>query len=231
MASRWAVGQNARMAASRGAADRLVGLLLFLPVPLVLWLFTRAPLGVGPSIALGALLVITHRLYARPWALARADRRCLWCGGAAGDGAHRVEVVEPPGRTAWRACSAPHADRLRRTLGWIARHRLPVLAGIGGAIVLLVLGGPLAARGWLGPVSFEDLSLIFRGLVALTVLPLALIGPFSREPGPQAPRLPFPLHIQALIGTSAVMWLFRVVGAIWLAQGLVYWIGKMAGGR
>ncbi|MCU0224591.1 MAG: hypothetical protein MUF27_11085 [Acidobacteria bacterium] len=219
------------MAGSRGAADRLVGLLLFLPVPVVLWLFTRAPLGVGPSLALGVALMLTHRLYARTWALARADRRCLWCGAAAGDGAHRVEVVEPQDRTAWRACSARHADRLRRTLGWIARHRLPVLAGIGGAILLLALGGPLAARGWLGPVSFEDLSHTFRALVALTVLPLALIGPFSRDPGPEPPRLPFPVHIQSLIGTSAVMWLFRVVGAIWLAQGLVYWIGKTAGGR
>ena len=219
------------MAATRGATDRLVGLLLFLPVPVVLWLFTRAPLGVGPSITLGLLLVITHRLYARPWALARADRRCLWCGGAAGEGAHRVEVVEPQGRTAWRACSAPHADRLRRTLGWTARRRLPVLAGIGGAILLQVLGGPLAARGWLGPASFDDLSHAFRALVALTVLPLALIGPFSRDPRPDPPRLPFPVHIQALIGTGAVMWLFRVVGAIWLAQGLIYWLGKTAGGR
>jgi hypothetical protein len=175
--------------------------------------------------------MLTHRLYARRWALARADRRCLWCGGAADDGAPRLEVAEPPGRSAWRACSAPHADRLRRALGWIARHRSLVLGGIGGAILLLVVGGPLAARGRLGPISFDDVSFAFRTLVALTVLPLALIGPFSREPGPEPPRVPFPVHIQALIGTSAVMWLFRIVGAIWLAQGLIYWIGKTAGGR
>jgi hypothetical protein len=219
------------MASSRGSADRLVGLLLFLPVPAVLWLFTRAPLGAGPSIALGVIVMLTHRLYARPWALARTGRRCLWCGGAAADGAFPVEVVEPPGRTAWRACSAPHADRVRRTLGWVARHRPLVLGGIGGAILALVIGGPLAARGWLGPVAFPDLSIVFRTLVALTVLPLALLGPFSRDPGAEPPRVPFPVHIQALIGTNAVMWLFRVVGAIWLAQGLVYWIGKTAGGR
>ena len=219
------------MTSSPGSADRLVGLLLFLPVPLVLWLFTRAPLGVGPSLGLGVVVMLTHRLYARPWALARAERRCLWCGGPAAKGVLPVDIVEPPGRTAWRACSAPHADRLRRTLGWAARHRLLVLGGIGGAILALLIGGPLASRGALGPVTGPDLSIAFRTLVALTVLPLALIGPFSREPGPEPPRVPFPVHIQALIGTSAVMWLFRIVGAIWLAQGLIYWIGKTAGGR
>jgi len=53
--------------------DRLLGILLFLPVPVVLVLFTRAPLGVGISLALGVGLMLTHRLYARPFALARAD--------------------------------------------------------------------------------------------------------------------------------------------------------------
>ena len=59
---------------------RAIGLLLFLPVPLVLFLFTRAPLGILPSLGIGIALMLTHRFYARPWALARAHRRCLWCG-------------------------------------------------------------------------------------------------------------------------------------------------------
>jgi hypothetical protein len=29
--------------------------------------------------------------------------------------------------------------------------------------------------------------------------------------------VPFPVHIQALIGTWAVLWLFRIVGLAWLA--------------
>ena len=46
--------------------DRLLGLLLFLPVPLVLWLFTRQALGTLGSLANGLALTATHRLYARP---------------------------------------------------------------------------------------------------------------------------------------------------------------------
>ena len=43
--------------------DRLLGLLLFLPVPLVLWLFTRQPLSTLASLAVGFALMATHRLY------------------------------------------------------------------------------------------------------------------------------------------------------------------------
>ncbi len=212
------------MGTGAAPADRAIGILLFLPVPVVLWLFTRAPLGVGPSILLGVVLMLTHRLYARPWALARSARRCLWCAGpAAGP---LVQVAEPPGETTWRTCGEPHRERLGRTLGWVARWRLFVLAGIGGAILALVLGGPLAARGWLGSLGFSDVSAFFRLAVAVTVLPLSLVGPFSRAPGAGVPRLPFPVHIQALIGTLAVLWLFRIVGVIWLVQGLGHFVGR-----
>ncbi|HET7294709.1 MAG TPA: hypothetical protein VFM88_19965, partial [Vicinamibacteria bacterium] len=57
--------------------------------------------------------------------------------------------------------------------------------------------------------------------VAVTVLPFGLLGPRAPEPeGP--PRVPFPVHIQALIGTAAVLWLFRIVGVVWLALALIH---------
>lgn len=101
-------------------ADRLSGLVLFLPIPVVLFLLTRAPLGIAWSLLVGVALVVTHRLYARPFALARASRRCLWCGGAARDGPALV-IEEPIATTRWRACSEGHAERTRRFLGWAFR--------------------------------------------------------------------------------------------------------------
>jgi len=38
------------MASPSALVDRVAGIVLFLPVPLVLWLFTRAPLGVAASL-------------------------------------------------------------------------------------------------------------------------------------------------------------------------------------
>ena len=67
----------------------------------------------GASIALGVLLMGTHRLYARPFARRRAARRCLWCGGPV-DGGVEVAVAEPGGTVSWRACGPEsRARRLR----------------------------------------------------------------------------------------------------------------------
>lgn len=202
-------------------SDRHLGILLFLPVPVVLGLFTRAPLGVSSSVGLGVLLMATHRLYARPFALSRAGRRCLWCGGAAGEGPG-VPLEEPSGPTVWRACGGPHLESLTRVFGTAFRWRWFLRAGILGSLVLFLPGALLAASGRLGPLTFADSSAAFRLGVALTVLPFgwlaALLGPRTAE----AIRVPFPVHIQALVGTAVMLWLFRIVGILWIVQVVLF---------
>ena len=203
---------------ARVSLPRVAGVLLFLPVPVVLWLFTRQPLGPWASLALGVALMATHRLYARPFALAWADRRCLWCGGGAGEGP-RLDLEEPPGRTSWRACGDGHADRLARTLGWAAQRRLFLAVGILGTLAVFLAGAVAAGRpAWLQP---GDPVALFRLGVAVTVLPLGWLAPASPIPS-RAERLPFPVHIQALVGTLWVLWLFRLVGLWWLGAGLLH---------
>jgi len=190
--------------------------MLFLPVPAVLVLFTRAPFGTPASLALGIVLMLTHRLYARPFALARAATRCLWCGAAAPHGPE-LAIEEPLGRTVWRACSEDHGGRLRRFLGWTARHARFLKIGILGTLGVFLVAAALAAAGLLGASGHADAAAFFRLGIALTVLPLGLAG--ARGPESADPlRPPFPVHIQALIGTRVVMWLFRIVGVVWLAQ-------------
>jgi hypothetical protein len=208
--------------------DRLFGLLLFLPVPIVLWLFTRAPLGVAASLALGTVLMVTHRLYARPFALTRAPRRCLWCGGGAADGPSLV-IEEPLGVTTWRACGAAHAALVGRVLAWARRHATFLRAGILGTLGLFLPLALLAGTERLGPLRREDAVAFFRLGIALTVLPLGLLStrPGPVEPGPERP--PFPVHIQALVGTRAVLWLFRLIGSVWLVQALVHVVRRGGG--
>ena len=189
---------------------RLVGLLLFIPVPFVLFLFTRAPLGILASLGVGVLLMLTHRLYARPWALARAQSRCLWCGAAlppgAGSALLAFAVEEPPGRTAWRACREDHARPLRSVLEWADRRRRLLAVGILGTLGVFLAWGLASGLGWLG----------------LTVLPLGWLAART-DPGESdgALRSPFPLHAPALVGLRSMLWLFRLVGLVWLAQGLL----------
>lgn len=191
--------------------DRAAGLLLFLPVPIVLVLFTQAPLGAYVSLGLGVTLMVTHRLYARPFALRRAGRRCLWCGEAVAEGAPPLDVVEPLGETAWRACGSGHLSLLRRTLGWAAKRALLLKVGILGSLVGFLV---------IAPFAHADAASLFRLGVAVTVLPFGLFG--TRGSEALEPPLPFPVHIQALIGTAAVLWLFRIVGVVWLALALVH---------
>jgi hypothetical protein len=190
-------------------------------VPLVLWLFTRAPLGVLPSLLLGIVLMASHRLYARPFALARAGRRCLWCGGAT-TRPLPIEVREPFGETAWSACSEDHAGRIAGLLSWAAAHARFLKLGILGTLALFLAAGlGLGAGAPLGQWTFPDLSALFRLGIALTVLPLGWLGARRRAHPESALISPFPLHVQALIGSLAVLWLFRVVGLAWLALSLV----------
>jgi len=207
--------------AGSGARDRWIGLLLFLPVPAVLILFTRLPIGPIPSLLLGLLLMATHPLYARPWACARAGRRCLWCGGPAGGDAIPLVVEDPRGRVAWAACGDDHAAQARRTLAFAWRGRRFLRAGILGTLALFLPGAILASRGLLGPVTVEDASAFFRLAIAVTVLPLGWLGPRGGAPdgAHSAARSPFPIHLAALIGVRAVLWLFRLVGILWLWQG------------
>jgi hypothetical protein len=201
--------------------DRLVGIVLFLPVPLVLWLFTQQPLGTLPSVVVGVVIMATHRLYARPFALSRSLRRCLWTGGPA-SGDSGVTVTEPLGTTVWATSSPRARTHVRSTLG--TAHRLAPLLRVGilGPLVVFIVGAPLAAAGWLGPVRSADTVALFQVGVALGVLPLGWWGPRSPEP-PRGPiAVPFPVHIPALIGTLWVVWLFRVIGLWWLAQGIRY---------
>jgi hypothetical protein len=191
-------------------SDRLLGILLFLPVPLVLFLFTQAPLGVPASLGVGVAIMVSHRLYARPFALARAGRRCLWCGSEAPETSILLEIIEPLGATAWRACGERHLSRLRRTLGWAERHALFLKAGILGNLLAFLA---------IALVAHADAANLFRFGIAATVLPFGILGPSGPEPRAAA-RAPFPVHIQALIGTAAVLWLFRIVGIVWLVLAL-----------
>jgi hypothetical protein len=208
--------------------DRLAGVLLFLPVPVVLAFFTRQPLGPWLSLGLGVALMLTHRLYARPFALARAGRRCLWCGGPAGEGPS-LELAEPPGRTTWRACGEPHAVRLARTLGWAIRHRAFLALFILGALALFLVAAVAAALGRPPGLRPGDPVAVFRLGVALAVLPLGWLAPARGPTDPPAGQLPFPVHIQALVGTLWVVWLFRLVGIWWLVAGLWYVANRVAG--
>lgn len=196
------------------------GILLFLFVPLVLFLFLRQPLGPGWSVALGLVIMFGHRLVAQPWMAKFGDVRCLWCGRA---GATATVPVAAGGHT-WqmRACSDRHLASTRRFFAFVFRFRAPIAVGIFAPLAWLVVASFAAAAGH-AVLPRETNALLFRVVVAATVV-VASLAPVLPDslgaPGATA-RCPFPLHNLFLLGIANTLWVFRVVGAWWLIDALL----------
>jgi hypothetical protein len=195
------------------------GVLLFLFIPLVLFLLVRQPAGPGWSVAIGLAIMFGHRFLAAPWMAKFADVRCLWCGRV---GAGRTLPVVASGRT-WQmtACSDSHGMQVTRFLGFVFRFRASIGLGIFLPLAWLVVASLAAAAGWpLLPHATNALA--FRVVVAATVV-AASIAPFAFAFAAPAPplRCPFPLHNLFLLGIRNVLWVFRIIGAWWLIDGLL----------
>jgi hypothetical protein len=202
------------------------GVLLFLFIPLVLFLLLRQPAGPGWSVAIGLAIMFGHRFLAAPWMAKFADVRCLWCGRV---GAGQTLPVVASGRV-WpmTVCSEAHGMLSARFLGFVFRFRLAIAAGIFAPLAWLVAAS-LASAARRPLLPHETNALIFRVAVGATVV-LASLLPFlptaaGRGAGSaslDSPlRCPFPLHNLFLLGMRNVLWVFRVVGAWWLIDGLV----------
>jgi len=96
-----------------------------------------------------------------------------------------------------------------------------------GTLALFLCLSVAAALGRPAWPGAEDAVAVFRLGVALTVLPFGWLAPLTGPAGPTG-RLPFPLHIQALLGTLWVVWLFRLVGLWWLVAALLHLSRRLA---
>jgi hypothetical protein len=194
------------------------GLALFLFIPLVLVLFLRQPLGPGWSIAVGLAIMFGHRFVAAPWAAKYADVRCLWCGRV---GASIPLSVVASGRTwSMRACSDEHLDRVARFLHFLHAWRIAITQGIFTPLGLVIFASVSVASGH-PTLSVASTVWFFRVVVACTVVSAATIPFVVRPPKVGQPlRCPVPIHNLFLLGIRNTLWIFRVVGAWWIADGL-----------
>ncbi len=200
----------------------LQGLLLFLFIPFVLFLFLGQPWGPGWSVGLGLAIMAGHRFVAAPWMAKFADVRCLWCGRI---GVSTIIAVHAGGRT-WRmgACSEEHAGRVAAFLRFVHRFRAPIGAGILAPLAWLLAASLAAAVGrpWL---THGANALVFRVVVAATVvsaatIPFLFADAFGTTPDRPTLRCPFPLHNLFLLGIRNTLWIVRIVGTWWLVDGL-----------
>jgi hypothetical protein len=201
------------------------GVLLFLFIPAVLFLFVRHPAPVWLSLAAGVVLMLGHRRLARPYMERVLPWKCIWCNrvlpraDAAGKapGTDLLEVEAGKDVLSARCCTA-HRDPAARLFTFLQAWRWPLRAGIFIPLLLLLLALAATAAG--RQVPLDAATALFQLIVGITVNVAALGYLFIRPRVPAA--VPFPVHNFFLLGVRILLWIFRLVGIWWIWKGLSF---------
>lgn len=193
------------------------GILLFLFIPLVLFLFLRFPYGILPSFLVAILIMVAHRFVARPYFLNNLNHRCFWCGRT---GAVRKPVQIQSGvLLELQLCENHCMDRGRRFFDFCSRFGWPIRAGI--FIPLLWYVATMVFVGFhLISFPLDWNRFIFQFTIAITVVSVALGFRLGRDVHPT--RFPFPIHNLFLLGARNVLVIFFLVGAWWIFIGIQF---------
>ncbi len=203
------------------ASIQLTGVLLFLFIPLVLFLFVRHPEPVGVSLAAGVLLMIGHRFLARPYMARVARIKCVWCNRVpAGAPAEALEL-RSGGRMLDARCCTGHRKPAAKFFTFLHAWRWPLRLGIFVPLLFLLAALATSAAGQPAPVTLA--TAWFQLVVGVTVNVAAFGYLAAGEEGPF--DVPFPVHNFFLLGIRNLLWIFRLVGVWWLWLGLAFVLG------
>lgn len=202
---------------------QILGVLLFLFIPAVLFLYVRHPEPVGLSLAAGVILMVGHRRLARPYMQRVLPWKCVWC--------NRVLPAEEGKRLELRAgaetlqarCCPGHREPAARYFTFLQAWRWPLRLGI--FLPLLALLATLAAAAFGREIApLPTVTALFQLVIGFTVNLAAFGYLLVRERAPVA--VPFPVHNFFLLGVRALLWVFRLVGIWWIWTGLSYFLGS-----
>jgi hypothetical protein len=201
---------------------QILGVLLFLFIPIVLFLYVRHPEPVGLSLAAGVILMIGHRRLARPYMRRALPWKCIWCNRVLpeGDGATlelRAGVEVLPAR-----CCTGHHRPAARTFTFLHAWRWPLRLGIFVPLLALLVALASAAFGR-EIVPLPSVTAFFQLVIGLTVNLAAFGSLFVREERSTV-AVPFPVHNFFLLGVRALLWIFRLVGIWWIWKGLSFFL-------
>ncbi len=207
------------MATPQSAPNRLAiyatGVLLFLFIPAVLFLFVRHPEPVGLSLAGGVVLIVVHRFLARPYMERVLAVKCLWCNRVPPRTPVELELRSGARKVAARCC-AEHRQPAARFFSFLHTWRWPLRLGIFLPLLFLLTALAASAAGQPAPVPLA--TTWFKLVVGVTVNVAALGYFLAREHAPLT--VPFPVHNFFLLGVRNLLWIFRLVGLWWIWQGI-----------
>ncbi len=198
--------------------DHLHGLLLFLFIPAVLFLFVRHPEPIILSLISGVVLMIGHRRIARPYMLRVAPRICVWSHRRLCAADNTKLELEQRGQRQLAYVMPQHAASARRFFRFVYRFRGFLAPAIFGPLLMLLGSLFGSALGWLSGPTLATVTAAFQLIIGVTVN-IAAWGflLISDQDGPLP--VPFPLHNFFLLGISKLLWIFRLLGLAWIVMG------------
>jgi len=192
------------------------GILLFLFIPVVLFLFVRHPEPIWASLIAGVVLMMGHRLLARPYMERVLPVKCAWCNRVPpADGGEVLDLGSIQAR-----CCPGHREPAAKYFTFLDSWRWVLRAGI--FIPLLLLLATLTAAAFDLEPPVEEVTAFFKLAVGITVN-LAAFGYLFVQPRSPA-AVPFPAHNFFLLGVRNLLWVFRLVGIWWIWQGLSHFL-------
>jgi hypothetical protein len=192
----------------------LIGILLFLFIPLVLFLFLRHPFGILSSFAIAIAIMIGHRFAAIPFMNRYKNLRCLWCGRTS-----RSRVQQSVGPIEFEFCQQNCINNARRFFDFCSQYSLLLRAGIFIPLAFYVITMILTA---MNLIHFpEDWNhFIFQFFIAITVVSVSFLYRIGKET--TSPSFPFPIHNLFLLGIQNTLMVFRIVGIWWIVVSLIF---------
>lgn len=200
---------------------QFAGVLLFLFIPLVLFLFVRHPEPVGASVAAGVILMLGHRFLARPYMARVARVKCVWCNRVLAAAPAETLELRSGDRVLDARCCTGHRKPAAKFFTFLHAWRWPLRLGIFVPLLFLLAALATSAAGQPAPVSLA--TAWFQLVVGVTVNVAAFGYLAAGEEGPF--DVPFPVHNFFLLGIRNLLWIFRLVGVWWLWLGLAFVLG------
>lgn len=201
----------------------LTGVLLFLFIPLVLFLYVRHPEPVGVSLVAGVVLMIGHRFLARPYMARVLPTKCVWCNRvpARGPEGSTLELRTRGGAIQARCCPE-HRKPAAKFFSFLHAWRWLLRLGIFVPLLYLLSVLAVFAAGRGAPIN--SATEFFKLIVGITVNVAAFGYLAFRERSSLS--VPFPVHNFFLLGVRNLLWVFRLVGLWWIWQGLAFFLAR-----
>lgn len=196
------------------------GILLFLFIPIVLFLFLAFPFGVLPSVCAGIVIMFGHRFIARPYMMKNIDKKCLWSGRPVGKNPILFTLKDKSGDLNFRMFSEKDRKNAIRFFNFIYSARFFLIPAILGTLawylISLILGEIDSGLRYLPRETFVQ---IFKVVIAFTVVSSSLLYKMGKTSEPV--HSIFPVHNFFLLGIRWILWVFRIVGAWWIVQWIL----------